>query len=239
MPNKELLQELINRLYDFDAGYCGNEPATLADFTGYLNAQLAQPFASGHGTPTPVPGELVPPLDMRRIEGPEESWINEQYSDPVHEIPILVLLMYRYARHYVKKALKDSVLQTAEEFGFLITLMTHESMTKTELINTAVMEKTSGTEVIKRLLREGLIRAFADPDDKRSVRVAITPRGREEITKLLPVMSAVSKIVVGNLSESEINTLAYLLKKLDFFHHDLYMNQRNAGLGELVGAVIS
>lgn len=172
---------------------------------------------------------------MRKIDGPEETWINEQYSDPVHEIPILVVLMYRYARHYVKKALKDSVLQTAEEFGYLITLMTHESLTKTELINTAVMEKTSGTEVIKRLLREGLIREFADPVDKRSVRVAVTPRGRAEITALLPVMGTVSKIVVGNLSESEINTLAYLLKKLDFFHNDLYMNQRNAGLGELAG----
>lgn len=41
--------------------------------------------------------------------------------------------------------------------------MPYESMTKTELITNQVMEKTSGTEIIKRLLKQGLIREFGRP----------------------------------------------------------------------------
>jgi hypothetical protein len=52
--------------------------------------------------------------------------------------------MYRYAKGYIKKALQESIIQTPDEFSFLITLMTFESLTKTELINKQVIEKTSG-----------------------------------------------------------------------------------------------
>jgi DNA-binding MarR family transcriptional regulator len=142
--------------------------------------------------------------------------------------------MFRYAKIYVKKALHDSPIQTADEFAFLINLMTFASLTKTELINKQVMEKTSGTEVIKRLAAQGMIREFADETDKRSVRVAISHKGRSEVIRLLPEMAKVSQIVVGNLSDAEIKTLSYLLKKLDFFHNDIFMNKRNLSLEEIL-----
>jgi DNA-binding MarR family transcriptional regulator len=141
--------------------------------------------------------------------------------------------MYRYVRIYIKKALKESPIQTADEFSFLITLMTYESMTKTELITNQVMEKTSGTEIIKRLLKQGLICEFADQDDRRSVRVAITDKGRRVLIATFPGMDAVAKIVIGNLSEPEIRTLYYLLKKLDFYHNDIFQNKRGRSLEEL------
>jgi DNA-binding MarR family transcriptional regulator len=42
------------------------------------------------------------------------------------------------------------------------------------------MEKTSGVEVIKRLVGQGLIHEFSDLTDKRSVRVSITDKGKME-----------------------------------------------------------
>jgi hypothetical protein len=66
----------------------------------------------------------------------------------------LVTLLFRYAKGYIKKALQDSIIQTADEFAF--NLITFESLTKTELISKQVMEKTSGVEVIKRLVGQGL-----------------------------------------------------------------------------------
>ena len=66
-------------------------------------------------------------------------------------------MMYHYAKGYIKKALRDSYLQTSDEFSFLITLMTYDSITKGELITKHVMEKTSGSEVIRRLIKRGMI----------------------------------------------------------------------------------
>jgi DNA-binding MarR family transcriptional regulator len=243
MPGSELLKELIDRLDDYERALPGGQAGSMEGFAGFLQSALhsGQPQTEAYHD-LPQAGDFRDSVDgprygddgpMRNLDGPGEPWLKEQYGSPVHEVPILVSLMYRYARHYVKKAMRDSVLQTMEEFGFLMALVTRESMTKTELIQTAVMEKTSGTEVIRRLLRLGLVREFPDTDDKRSVRVAITDIGRLAAFSLLPNMESVAKIVSGNLSPAEISTLFGLLKKLDNFHNDIYLHRRNASLEEL------
>jgi DNA-binding MarR family transcriptional regulator len=214
---KEVLIELIDLLYQFDVDYQGDESYSLKDFVGFLNARVGGPAIS-----------------MRKIEGEEHNHIQAVRQDSQSDTAILITLMFRYAKGYIKKALQESLIQTGDEFAFLITLMTYESMTKTELINKQVMEKTSGVEVIKRLLNQKMIREFADENDKRSVRVAITPKGKEEIEKILPAMAKVSRIVVGNLTQAEINTLSFLLKKLDFFHNEIFMNKRTVGLDQLL-----
>lgn len=215
--SKDVLIEIIDQLYQFDVDYQLDEPYTLKDFVGYLNTHVG-----------------VEKTTMRKIEGDAEKHIQSIRQESNSDISILITLMFRYAKGYIKKALHNSPIQTADEFAFLITLMTHDSLTKTELINKQVMEKTSGVEVIKRLLSQQMVREFADENDKRSVRVAITPKGRKELAMVLPEMAKVSKIVVGNLTQAEINTLSYLLKKLDFFHNDIFMNKRTLQLDEIL-----
>lgn len=214
---KDVLVELIEHLYHFDADYQQDNTYTLKDFIGYLNASV------GATTTT-----------MRKIEGEEGQHIQVIREENNSDVGILITLMFRYAKGYIKKALQESTIQTADEFAFLITLMTHGSLTKTELINKQVMEKTSGIDVIKRLVSQKLLDEFADETDKRSVRVAVTARGKEELEKVLPEMAKVSRIVVGNLTQPEINTLSYLLKKLDFFHNDIFMSKRNLNLDEIL-----
>lgn len=219
---KDVLVELIDLLYQFDADYQSDSHYTTKEFVGFLNARVGP--------------EATP---MRKIEGEEQPQIQTIRQESQSDAAILITFMFRYARGYVKKALQESAIQTTDEFAFLITLMTHDSLTKTELINTQVMEKTSGVEVIKRLLSQKMIREFADDHDKRSVRVAITPKGKKELEQVLPAMAKVSRIVVGNLSQPEINTLTYLLKKLDFFHHDIFMHKKALGLDQLLNEMVT
>jgi DNA-binding MarR family transcriptional regulator len=214
--NKEVLIQLIEHMEKFEATLPENRSYALPEFVGYLNAQA--------GTELP----------MRQVAGDRNAFVQQVREDSNSDVGILITLMFRYAKTYIKKALQDSPIQTADEFAFLITLMTFESLTKTELINKQVMEKTSGTEVIKRLAAQGMIREFADASDKRSIRVVISDKGRIEIIRILPDMAKVSQIVVGNLSDAEIKTLSYLLKKLDFFHNDIFMNKRHLGLDDIM-----
>jgi DNA-binding MarR family transcriptional regulator len=214
--NKEVLIQLIEHMEKFEATLPENRSYALPEFVGYLNAQA--------GTELP----------MRQVAGDRNAFVQQVREDSNSDVGILITLMFRYAKTYIKKALQDSPIQTADEFAFLITLMTFDSLTKTELINKQVMEKTSGTEVIKRLAAQGMIREFADASDKRSIRVVISDKGRIEIIRILPEMAKVSQIVVGNLSDAEIKTLSYLLKKLDFFHNDIFMNKRHLGLDDIM-----
>lgn len=215
MDKKEILKSLVEHLFDFDSEFQGDKSYTMGDFVGYLNARYS--------------GQVS---EIRNIAGAEEEWVKDNV-DVNTEISTLLVFMYRYAVVYFKKALKEGNINTLDEFSFLITLMTYPSLTKTELIQKLIMEKTSGVEVIKRLLKHGLIEEFANPNDKRSVLVAITTKGKEELSSLLPRMGLVGSVVVGNLNPTEVSSLSYLLRKLDYHHNDIFLHHRNLSLEEL------
>lgn len=220
MKKSEIITTLITNFFAFDAEMGNNEEYSIDEFIGYLNAKSGSPE-----------------LAMREISGENKGWFKDEYRNTTSDISILIVLMNHYAKWYIKKVLRESHLQTPDEFSFLITLMTYDSLSKSELITKQVMEKTSGSEVIRRLIKRGLIVESADENDKRSVRVSITKSGREEIFRILPLMSSVTKIVVGNLSSEEIKTLSYLLKKLDYFHNDIYINRRGQPLSDILSGI--
>ncbi len=220
MKSKEILVELIEHLSDYENN-CSQTGSRLntGDFVGYLNMKLK-------------------PQSLKRDElsGGREEWRKEEFKidNSATDISILVAVMFRYAKGYIKKALRSSLLNSADEFAFLITLLTYDSITKIELINLQVMEKTSGNEIINRLIKLGLVNQEVNPDDKRSLRISISEKGRAELMKVLPQMQLVSQIVSGNLNEDEKYALLYILRKLDRFHNHIFNHKRKYELTELM-----
>lgn len=215
MDKKEILKELVEQFFDFDGEFQGDKPYTMADFVGYLNTRY-----------------VTQTSPIRNIAGAEEKWIKED-DDVNTDISTLLVFMYRYAVIYFKKALKGANIKTLDEFSFLIVLMTYPSLSKTELIQKLIMEKTSGVEVIKRLLKHGLIEEFDNPHDKRSVLVAITAKGKKELASLFPKMGLVGSVIIGNLTPVEVSSLSFLLRKLDYHHNDIFLHHRHLTLEEL------
>lgn len=211
--------ELLDYLDVFAKENPGDSQLNITDFLGYLNSE--HDFRS---------------VKRDSISGGNDEWLgsNNYKNGSYTDISILVVMLFRYAKGYIKKALKNSEIKSADDFSYMITLLTYESMTKIELTNMQVMEKTSGNEIINRLIRLGFIEQSQDNNDKRSVRVKLTDTGQREIFKVLPEMQKVSKIVTGNLSENEINTLAYLLRKLDKYHNDIYNSKKYFELDQLI-----
>ena len=221
MKTKDILIDIIENLeaYEQLTREQKTEPTT-SDFLEYMNMQFH-------------------PLDSSKrelISGGDDNWRldTSRGADLTTDVSILVVMLYRYARGYIKKALTKSAIKNGDDFSFLITLMTYESMTKIELTKMLVMEKTSGNEIINRLVNQKFIEQTPDSEDRRSVRIRITDFGREQVIKILPEMQLVSKIVTGNMNESEIRTFSYLLRKLDDYHNDIYHNKKELELPELV-----
>jgi len=211
-----ILKELIERYSEFTLENKDDGRSGMSDFLGFLNSYYNNES-----------------LVMRNLSGGSEKNEFKGFRSINSEISILLVFMYRYARCYIRKALEGGLVQTGDEFSFLITLMTHKSMTKSELITNQVMEKTTGTEILRRLAAKGLISEFPDKSDKRKVRVSVTEKGKSEIRKLLPEMSMAAGIISGNLTLKEKNTLLFLLKKLDYFHNDIFINSHDLSLGQL------
>lgn len=212
-----LIKELIDKVAEYEKVLSSPEEMNLEGFTNFISHPTNSTY-----------------LQNRNLSGSLELEVQERGNKQETTIAILVTFIYRYAKLYAKKVLQDSSISTLDDFSYLILLLTHENLSKTELIQKNVHEKTTGMEIIKRLIKQNLIYQFDNEADKRSQRVAITEEGKVAIFSILHKLEDVSTIMTGNLSELEKNSLNSILKKLDYFHFDIFMNDRNKTLSEII-----
>lgn len=145
-----------------------------------------------------------------------------------------ISLLHRYSKFYLKKVLKGTLLQTVDEYSYLICLYYNTSYTKTELNNMNAMEKTSGNEVIRRLLNSQLVKEQQDPSDKRSMRISITEMGKAEIEKIFPGLSKVAIILSGAITDGEKAVLNKSLDSLCDYHHAVFTGQKNSTIDDIL-----
>lgn len=212
-----LIKQLIDKVAEYESVLSSEDQMNLEGFSNFMNHPSDPTY-----------------LKKRNLSGSLELEVQERGNKKETTIAILVTFIYRYAKLYAKKVLQHSSISTLDDFSYLILLLTHESLSKTELIQKNVHEKTTGMEIIKRLIKQNLIYQFNDEKDKRSQRVAITEEGKIAIFSILHKLEDVSTIMTGNLTELEKNSLSAILKKLDHFHFDIFLNDKNKTLPEII-----
>lgn len=208
--NYDLLQQLIVHLAAYEAQRPPNHRNDMESFVAFLNQQV---FSKSTAEAVQFEnGETV------------EALLSQ-----------LIAFLYRYAKGYIKKALDQTNLITIDDFGYLAGIWQRGGCTKTEIIEMNIHEKTTGMEVIKRLLNHELIEQIDDTHDRRSKRLLITDKGRGVLFGTFGEMRKASLIIAGNLNEVEKLQLLYLLQKLHHFHKPLFLNDKDKGLDELLG----
>jgi DNA-binding MarR family transcriptional regulator len=90
---------------------------------------------------------------------------------------VTLIALSNMVRRRASQALRNSPFTTIMDYQFLFVLRSHGPMSKGVLIEANGMESSSGTEVIKRILREGWIAEEPNPEDRRSVLVHLTRKG--------------------------------------------------------------
>jgi MarR family transcriptional regulator, lower aerobic nicotinate degradation pathway regulator len=203
--NYQLLQQLLEHLQKFeDQNPDLSAHQSLAKFAGFLNQQVVQPapimaFASNENHPD----ETL------------EAWLSQ-----------LLAFNYRYAKVYIKQALDQSGFISLDDFGYLAGIWRKNGCTKTEIIELNIHEKTTGMEIIRRLLHRELIVQEENPNDRRSKILRITPKGLETFRGSLESMHRASIQIAGNLDETEKVQLFYLLQKLHQHHNPIFLGDK-------------
>lgn len=154
------------------------------------------------------------------------------------EFSTLLTNLYRFAKHYLKKAFKNTSFNSVDEFSFLATLIKEKQMSKSELINRHLLEISTGSEVLRRLVKNGLIKEIPDPKDGRAKIVSLTEKGFSEITTSFGEMFLVAKIVKGNLTIEEITITIDLFKKLSLFHWNIHESNKDSELNEILNKFV-
>ncbi|WP_028122632.1 MarR family winged helix-turn-helix transcriptional regulator [Epilithonimonas tenax] len=168
-----------------------------------------------------------------------KKWISDQKDRKLKEEPIwegkengrsaegvistLLVHMNRYAKTYSKSAIADSDFHTQDEFSYLINLRAFAGMTKMELIKRNIHDKSSGILIINRLIKKGWIEQTDSDTDKRSKVLRITDEGTMALDQQMEKIRNASKIVTGNLNQSEKMELIRILSKLDQFHQPIFL----------------
>lgn len=218
MSDYALLKELLPYMAQFEAESGGG----VWDFCQFLRRKLM----FDEQTPSVSP-------DFTQ----SENHLPERF--PEVEFATLLTGLYRFGRHYVKKALAQTGINTLEEFGFLASLIRKPGLLKSELIQLHLMEISSGTEVIKRLIRSEMMEELPDPDDRRAKRLHLTLKGRNTIMAAFFEMYKASRIIRGNLSDEELAETTSVMEKLSVFHWHIHEKDKLSGIEQLLEKYIN
>jgi MarR family 2-MHQ and catechol resistance regulon transcriptional repressor len=103
---------------------------------------------------------------------------------------------------------------TFTQFAALEALLHRGPLFQTELAAKLLKSGGNLTLVVANLERDGLVTRTRGADDRRYVKVALTPKGRRVIEKIFPRVSASITREFRGLDTDEQATLARLCKKL-------------------------
>lgn len=103
---------------------------------------------------------------------------------------------------------------TLAQFGVLEALLHLGPLCQSELASKLLKSAGNLTLVVDNLERDGHVTRERDPQDRRFVRVALTPSGRAFITDLFPRVASAITAQFAPLTRTEQTTLGQLCKKL-------------------------
>jgi DNA-binding MarR family transcriptional regulator len=204
--------EFIKSLLDLAAVYeqelGRTESLDVADFTHWLVLRSGQMTAK----------EIVP-LAASTVNG---------------HIAMYLSFMARYAQFYSKRVFKNSHIYSEDDWGVMATLYPDKKMKKTEVLRLCIMEKSSGNEVLKRLLKCGQLEEKPNPSDARSKLITLTDEGRTAFEAIYPGIVKLSNIVVADMDDKEKEVFLRTLIKLHHFHKPVFENMSEEKLEQML-----
>lgn len=140
--------------------------------------------------------------------------------------------------NYANKALEGTGLHQIEEFGMLLTIRQEKTMKKTEIIYANLFELSSGTDMLNRMKKRGLIKEYDDREDKRSKRVELTAKGEKVVEECKPRIVKNAKMMMIDLTEDDKQLCIQLLKNVEIRFSALWQKHKGKEFGEIYKEIV-
>ncbi len=132
----------------------------------------------------------------------------------------LVFMAQQKLRNHLNTTLRaEGIKITPSQAGILFLLRQEDGRTMTELSQILGADNSSMTGLIDRLEKSGFVQRRASPEDRRALRIHITPEGIEEIGRARAVIKRVNEEIKAGHSEEEVDAFKRVLggffKKFD------------------------
>ncbi len=198
--------ELVNSWADFEAGH---PDSGIKDFCRYYLASRRNKETLDNL----FDGEMPPRADI-----------------------VLAKLMDRISRiHmiYIQIAMKGMKIQHFEEFSLLSAIANLKTPRKTEVIYHTINELSTGLHLLDGMKKRGYIHEKDDPEDKRSKRLSLTPKGKKILEVCYERFSKIPELLFKDLKEEDIRLCIQLLKNIDLKFSGRWQHDRGRSLEEI------
>jgi DNA-binding MarR family transcriptional regulator len=140
--------------------------------------------------------------------------------------------------NYMKIALKDTSVKTLENFTFLASLHVHGECRKSEIINYAMIEFSTGIEILNRMIKSGMIKERIDPQDKRGRLLSLTEEGKKNLYACFKRNSMAKEILLQDVSEEDKKVCVLVLEPIHTRHAALSMANRSKSIEEVYDTLV-
>lgn len=133
-----------------------------------------------------------------------------------NNLSLSTLVIFTRAEHKIHKLEYETIRKnglTTAQFGVLEALYSRGDLRICEIIEKILTTSGNITVVIKNLEKDGLIKKYSDPEDKRASIISLTDKGRETIESILPEHIINIAKIFDVLTDEEKITLKKILKK--------------------------
>lgn len=140
---------------------------------------------------------------------------------------------------YANKALRGTEVNQLEEFGMLVTIMQEIDPRKTDVIYANLQELSSGTDMLNRLKKRGLIREYDDANDKRSKRLTLTTKGQKVTALCYERITRNAKMLTYDLSPDDKELAVHVLKGIEIKFSALWPKHKSESFDDIYKDVVS
>ncbi len=114
---------------------------------------------------------------------------------------------------YAQSALDDQQL-TIAMWRVLAVLSNGGSQRQVDLADLTSIDASTLSRLVTRLMRRGLVKRSRSASNSREVAVALTPKGRVVVDRLIPLALAEERLAVAGVGAKDIATLKQTLRQI-------------------------
>jgi len=156
-------------------------------------------------------------IEQQNIEVVDESQLNRDLGYYINRIN-------RYSRYYSKQFLEHVIINSLDEFTFLTAIKILGTPSKSAVYDFTITELTTGQQMMRRLVKMGLVQEEQDLDDKRVKRVSLTLEGLATQEAAFEAIGKECNLKFGQLDHQSKHQLLDILKRLDQINQTIYQS---------------
>lgn len=219
------LKQLINLWEEYEDH--STQP-DLQEFSGWLNERFADKSVKSEKS------------NYVRISDPPALYAQtlQHFNDETLFLEYISRIA-RFHEFYNRKFLDGLPINSRLEYQFLDTVHLLQKAKKTDLISLLLVEYTTGMDIIKRLINNGLLIETQNENDKRVKLLEITNEGKKLLSLAEKRLKEERLMFLECVSMNKWKKTMPLLKELSEFHHSIYLHHNNKPYSELLNLMDS